>query len=48
MGAILLIEDDQKVQGLIKKIFPKEDLTVLDRIPRAAEGAARIVRKANG
>ena len=40
MGAILLIEDDQRVQGLIKKIFPKEDLTILDKIPRTPEGAA--------
>ena len=40
MGAILLIENDQSVQGLIKKIFPKGDLTVFDKFPRAPKGAA--------
>lgn len=29
MGAILLIEDDGKVHGLIEKIFSKEDLRIL-------------------
>ena len=29
MGAILLIEDDRNVHGLIEKIFAKEDLKVL-------------------
>ena len=32
MGAILLIEDDRNVQGLIEKIFPKSDLKVLKEI----------------
>ena len=40
MGAILLIEDAQNVHGLIKKIFPKEDLMVFNKFPRGAEGAA--------
>jgi DNA-binding protein Fis len=40
MGAILLIEDDQNVQGLIKKFFPKKDLMVFDKFPSDPEGAA--------
>jgi two-component system nitrogen regulation response regulator GlnG len=40
MGAILLIENDQNVQGLIKKIFPKEDLMVFNKFRRDPEGAA--------
>jgi len=33
MGAILLIEDDRNVHGLIEKIFPKEDLRILRSYP---------------
>jgi DNA-binding protein Fis len=40
MGAILLIEDDRNVHGLIEKIFPKEDLKVFNRFPRGPDGAA--------
>jgi len=40
MGAILLIEDDQNVHGLIEKIFPKEDLMVFNKFPRGPEGTA--------
>jgi DNA-binding protein Fis len=40
MGAILLIENDQSVRGLIKKIFPKGDLMVFNKFHRAPEGAA--------
>ena len=40
MGAILLIEDDRNVQGLIEKIFSKEDLRVLKTFPRDQEGAS--------
>ena len=40
MGAILLIEDDQNVHGLIEKIFPKEDLMVFNKFPRGPVGAA--------
>jgi|GEM_PF-707221 len=39
MGAILLIEDDQNVHGLIEKIFPKEDLMVFNKFPRGPVGA---------
>jgi DNA-binding protein Fis len=39
MGAILLIEDDQNLQGLIEKIFPKEDLMVFNKFPRGPVGA---------
>ncbi len=34
MGAILLIEDDRNVQGLIEKIFPKEQVKVIQAPPR--------------
>jgi two-component system nitrogen regulation response regulator GlnG len=40
MGAILLIEDDRNVHGLIEKIFSKEDLRVLKTFPRDQEGAS--------
>ena len=40
MGAILLIEDDRNVHGLIEKIFPKEDLMVFNKFPRGPVGAA--------
>ena len=39
MGAILLIEDDRNVHGLIEKIFPKEDLMVFNKFPRGPVGA---------
>lgn len=38
MGAILLIEDDRNVHGLIEKILPKEDLRILKAIPAGNEG----------
>lgn len=44
MGAILLIEDDRNVLGLIEKIFPKEDLKVLKTLPRDEEGASESPR----
>jgi len=37
MGAILLIEDDRNVHGLIEKIFPKEELKILRRLPLGKE-----------
>ena len=37
MGAILLIEDDRNIHGLIEKIFPKEDLMVFNKFPRGSE-----------
>ena len=40
MGAILLIEDDRNVHGLIEKILSKEDLRVLKTFPRDREGAS--------
>ena len=40
MGAILLIENDKNVQGLIKKILPKGDLMVFNKFGRDREGAA--------
>jgi DNA-binding protein Fis len=41
MGAILLIEDDRNVHGLIEKIFPKEDLMVFNhKFPHGPEGAS--------
>lgn len=40
MGAILLIEDDRNVHGLIEKILSKEDLRVLKTFPRDQEGAS--------
>jgi DNA-binding protein Fis len=41
MGAILLIEDDRNMHGLIEKIFPKEDLMVLKTFPRDPEGSSK-------
>jgi len=39
MGAILLIEDDRKVHGLIEKILPKGDLKIVRAFPHPEEGA---------
>jgi len=33
MGAILLIEDDRNVHGLIEKIFPQRDLKIFRTFP---------------
>ena len=32
MGKILVIEDDQNIQGLIEKIFPKDGVKVIKKI----------------
>lgn len=37
MGAILLIEDDRNVHGLIEKIFPKDELKILRQFPLGKE-----------
>jgi len=37
MGAILLIEDDRNVHGLIEKIFAQKDLKVLKTFPLEKE-----------
>ncbi|MBI5969026.1 MAG: hypothetical protein HY882_14360 [Deltaproteobacteria bacterium] len=39
MGAILLIEDDRKVRGLIEKIFPQKDLKIFRALPHDQEAA---------
>jgi DNA-binding protein Fis len=41
MGAILLIEDDRNVQGLIEKFFPHMDLKVIGTVPTGMEEPPR-------
>ena len=37
MGAILLIEDDRNIHGLLEKIFPKEDIKIIKTYPGGIE-----------